>query len=168
MQNKGFLDFIEKLQAAANGQKAERPSSEPNSVSNSKQSYSNNAAKQKNDRKNDESSDVTIGNSFIARDKNAEHGGNPFYPADEKSYIKTYNPFGEALSPRPQISAPRAKKQPKEKIDLSVGKNLAGEKKSEVSKNMLDLIKRHNALSLEIKSGDKNTSTKNAADIKKR
>ena len=52
---------------------------------------------------------------------------------------------------RPQVSAPRAKKQPKEKIDLSSSKNLATNKKTEVSKNMGDLINKDNRISEELK-----------------
>lgn len=156
MQNKGFLDFIEKLQAAASGKKSE---SSTNASGASASANGGNGGSSGN-RANE--------NSAEQKESGAKTAINLLAPANEKSYIRTYNPFGEALSPRPQITAPRAKKQPKEKIDLSLGKNLAGEKKSEVSKNMLDLIKRHNALSREIKRGDATPSDKNAAEIKKR
>lgn len=174
MQNKGFLDFIEKLQAAASGKKSESSAnanaSNVSSASaiggNSGANFSANNGSSGNG--GDNRGNRANENSTEQKENGAKTAINLLAPANEKSYIKTYNPFGEALSPRPQITAPRAKKQPKEKIDLSVGKNLAGEKKSEVSKNMLDLIKRHNALSREIKRGDTTPSDKNAAEIKKR
>lgn len=177
MQNKGFLDFIEKLQAAASGKKSESsPSTNGNNASANSGTSGNGGAKASANSgaignggvSGDNRNDLAGGNLTEQKESGAKNAINLLAPANEKSYIKTYNPFGEALSPRPQITAPRAKKQPKEKIDLSLGKNLAGEKKSEVSKNMLDLIKRHNALSREIKREDTTSSDKNAADIKKR
>lgn len=164
MQNKGFLDFIEKLQAATSGKNNYPNANDKNNDKNNKSGESDAIDESKsgaaNARKSGgaESGDVrggsfaggnTAGRSF------ASGGLTSYSKTDEKSYLKTYNPFGDALSPRPQIAAPRAKKQPKEKIDLSLGKNLAGEKKSEASKNMLDLIKRHNAASRTIKNGGK-------------
>lgn len=171
MQNKGFLDFIEKLQAAASGKKSESSTNESASSAsatggNSGANASANSGSSGNG--GDNRGNRANENSAEQKESGAKTAINLLAPANEKSYIKTYNPFGEALSPRPQITAPKAKKQPKEKIDLSLGKNLAGEKKSEVSKNMLDLIKRHNALSREIKRGDTTPSDKNAAEIKKR
>lgn len=167
MQNKGFLDFIEKLQAAASGKKSEN-STNASGLSSSANSGNGGLSSAVNSGNGGASGNRANENSAEQKESGAKNAINLLAPANEKSYIKTYNPFGEALSPRPQISAPRAKKQPKEKIDLSLGKNLAGEKKTEVSKNMLDLIKRHNALSREIKRGDATQSDKNAAEIKKR
>lgn len=171
MQNKGFLDFIEKLQAAASGKKSESSTnanassaSATGGTSGANFSANNGNSGNGGDNRGNRANE----NSAEQKESGAKNAINLLAPANEKSYMKTYNPFGEALSPRPQITAPRAKKQPKEKIDLSLGKNLAGEKKTEVSKNMLDLIKRHNALSREIKRGDTPPSDKNAAEIKKR
>lgn len=152
MQNKGFLEFIEKLQAAASGKKAEQ--AQPPDAS-GKLRGGNFSEKTQSGGVRGTTNDGVRGEKLSGQNKSEVKAAvNLIAPANEKSYIKTYNPFGEALSPRPQIAAPRAKKQPKEKIDLSLGKNLAGEKKNEASKNMLDLIKRHNALSREIKSAE--------------
>lgn len=70
--------------------------------------------------------------------------------SSQKSFMKSYNPFASADSDKRQISSPRAAKPPKSTIDLKNGKNLASEKKSDGSSDMVRFINRHNALSKQI------------------
>lgn len=146
MENKNILDFIQKLQSAI-GAKPTAPTGESESAETGRvnaavRSETENAGGV-NERKtgaDQKKASVSVFPSYAAADdKNG------------KSFLKTYNPFGEALQNRPQVSAPRAKMKPKEKIDLSSSKNLAGDKKTDVSKNMLDLINKHNRISSELK-----------------
>lgn len=137
MENKNILEFIEKLQSAISGKNNEK------SENKEQNSADNNAPNPPENKSADQSAHKRTSVSVF-----------PSYAAGEndgKSYLKSYNPFGEAMQNRPQVSAPRAKKQPKEKIDLSSSKNLAADKKTEVSKNMVDLINKHNRISEELK-----------------
>ena len=73
---------------------------------------------------------------------------------EQKSFMKSYNPFTLAESDKRQITSPRAVKPPKSTIDLKNGKNLASEKKSDGSSDMVRFINRHNALAKQIKKKD--------------
>ena len=65
--------------------------------------------------------------------------------------MKAYNPFGNLQKNKPQLNMPKAPKPTKSRIDLSTSKNLAKDGVSEPSKNVIDLINRHNAFSAKIK-----------------
>lgn len=142
MENKNILDFIEKLQSAISGKNDNKTAdgSSKNDNGNGEKTY---APAEKNENPSSKTNAASVFPSYSAGEDK------------EKSFLKSYNPFGEALQNRPQVSAPRAKKQPKEKIDLSSSKNLASDKKTEVSKNMLDLINKHNRISGELKKRGK-------------
>lgn len=153
MENKGIIDFLQRLQSAVNGKSAEKNSENDLNKTNDAQNAADNSTANKNAQNIKEYSAKNIGEK--ARNvppQNAKNGEPSLFLSDEKSYAKTYNPFCDALSPKPQVAAPRAKKQPKEKIDLSTAKNLASEKRTEASKNMLELINKHNRLSRELKN----------------
>ncbi len=141
MENKGIIDFIERLQSAMTKKDGEKSANEQ--ADKTEQSDINTAIKT-----TAAGTSFTRNGNFIRKKEQNENS----FTSDEKSYIKAYNPFSEALANKPQIAAPRAKKQPKEKIDLSAAKNLASEKRTEASKNMLELINRHNKLMSELKN----------------
>ena len=119
MEKTSILDFISKLTGAENN----------------RQSDGGNAAD-----KTDENR--TNGGSDGAKAANTEKN----ISGEQKSFMKSYNPFTLAESDKRQITSPRAVKPPKSTIDLKNGKNLASEKKSDGSSDMVRFINRHNAL----------------------
>mgnify|MGYP004545105493 FL=1 len=127
MEKTSILDFISKLTGAENN----------------RQSDGGNAAD-----KTDENR--TNGGSDGAKAANTEKN----ISGEQKSFMKSYNPFTLAESDKRQISSPRAVKPPKSTIDLKNGKNLASEKKSDGSSDMVRFINRHNALAKQIKKKD--------------
>lgn len=127
MEKTSILDFISKLTGAENN----------------RQSDGGNAAD-----KTDENQ--TNGGSDGAKAANTEKN----ISGEQKSFMKSYNPFTLAESDKRQISSPRAVKPPKSTIDLKNGKNLASEKKSDGSSDMVRFINRHNALAKQIKKKD--------------
>lgn len=127
MEKTSILDFISKLTGAENN----------------RQSDGGNAAdKTDENRKN--------GGSDGAKAANTEKN----ISGEQKSFMKSYNPFTLAESDKRQITSPRAVKPPKSTIDLKNGKNLASEKKSDGSSDMVRFINRHNALAKQIKKKD--------------
>lgn len=103
------------------------------------------------------------GNTAGKTDENRTNGGSDGAKAanteknisgEQKSFMKSYNPFTSAESDKRQITSPRAVKPPKSTIDLKNGKNLASEKKSDGSSDMVRFINRHNALAKQIKKKD--------------
>lgn len=127
MEKTSILDFISKLTGAENN----------------RQSDDGNAAG-----KTDENR--TNGGSDGAKAANTEKN----ISGEQKSFMKSYNPFTLADSDKRQITSPRAVKPPKSTIDLKNGKNLASEKKSDGSSDMVRFINRHNALAKQIKKKD--------------
>lgn len=127
MEKTSILDFISKLTGAENN----------------RQSDGGNAAD-----KTDENR--TNGGSDGAKAANTEKN----ISGEQKSFMKSYNPFSLAESDKRQITSPRAVKPPKSTIDLKNGKNLASEKKSDGSSDMVRFINRHNALAKQIKKKD--------------
>lgn len=127
MEKTSILDFISKLTGAENN----------------RQSDGGNAAD-----KTDENQ--TNGGSDGAKAANTEKN----ISGEQKSFMKSYNPFTLAESDKRQITSPRAVKPPKSTIDLKNGKNLASEKKSDGSSDMVRFINRHNALAKQIKKKD--------------
>lgn len=127
MEKTSILDFISKLTGAENN----------------RQSDGGNAAD-----KTDENR--TNGVSDGAKAANTEKN----ISGEQKSFMKSYNPFTLAESDKRQITSPRAVKPPKSTIDLKNGKNLASEKKSDGSSDMVRFINRHNALAKQIKKKD--------------
>ncbi len=127
MEKTSILDFISKLTGAENN----------------RQSDDGNAAG-----KTDENR--TNGGSDGAKAANTEKN----ISGEQKSFMKSYNPFTLAESDKRQITSPRAVKPPKSTIDLKNGKNLASEKKSDGSSDMVRFINRHNALAKQIKKKD--------------
>lgn len=127
MEKTSILDFISKLTGAENN----------------RQSDGGNAAD-----KTDENR--TNGGSDGAKAANTEKN----ISGEQKSFMKSYNPFTLAESDKRQISSPRAVKPPKSTIDLKNGKNFASEKKSDGSSDMVRFINRHNALAKQIKKKD--------------
>ncbi|MDY4676664.1 MAG: hypothetical protein SO373_05920 [Candidatus Borkfalkiaceae bacterium] len=127
MEKTSILDFISKLTGAENN----------------RQSDGGNAAD-----KTDENR--TNGGSDGAKAANTEKN----ISGEQKSFMKSYNPFTLAESDKRQITSPRAVKPPKSTIDLKNGKNLASEKKSDGSSDMVRFINRHNALAKQIKKKD--------------
>ncbi len=127
MEKTSILDFISKLTGAENN----------------RQSDGGNAAS-----KTDENQ--TNGGSDGAKAANTEKN----ISGEQKSFMKSYNPFTLADSDKRQITSPRAVKPPKSTIDLKNGKNLASEKKSDGSSDMVRFINRHNALAKQIKKKD--------------
>lgn len=127
MEKTSILDFISKLTGAENN----------------RQSDGDNAAD-----KTDENR--TSGGSDGAKAANTEKN----ISGEQKSFMKSYNPFTLAESDKRQITSPRAVKPPKSTIDLKNGKNLASEKKSDGSSDMVRFINRHNALAKQIKKKD--------------
>ena len=102
MEKTSILDFISKLTGAENN----------------RQSDGGNAAG-----KTDENR--TNGDFDGAKAANTEKN----ISGEQKSFMKSYNPFTLAESDKRQITSPRAVKPPKSTIDLKNGKNLASEKK---------------------------------------
>ena len=117
MEKTSILDFISKLTGAENNRQSDGGSS----------------------------ADPGKNASGGENDGSANHEKN-IGGAEQKSFMKSYNPFSSAESDRRQIASPRAAKPPKNTIDLKNGKNLASEKKSDGSSDMVRFINRHNAL----------------------
>jgi len=63
----------------------------------------------------------------------------------DNTFMRSYNPFEQSLKERSQLSMPRAQKPTKDKIDLSLCKSKPQKGQSDSTKNMIDLINRHNA-----------------------
>ena len=127
MEKTSILDFISKLTGAENN----------------RQSDGGNAADKADENR-------TNGGSDGAKAANTEKN----ISGEQKSFMKSYNPFTLAESDKRQITSPRAVKPPKSTIDLKNGKNLASEKKSDGSSDMVRFINRHNALAKQIKKKD--------------
>lgn len=127
MEKTSILDFISKLTGAENNRQSDD---------------GNAAGKTDENRKN--------GGSDGAKAANTEKN----ISGEQKSFMKSYNPFTLAESDKRQITSPRAVKPPKSTIDLKNGKNLASEKKSDGSSDMVRFINRHNALAKQIKKKD--------------
>lgn len=128
MEKTSILDFISKLTGAENNRQSDG---------------GNAAGKTDENRTSGESSD---GAKAANTEKNIS--------GEQKSFMKSYNPFTSAESDKRQITSPRAVKPPKSTIDLKNGKNLASEKKSDGSSDMVRFINRHNALAKQIKKKD--------------
>lgn len=128
MEKTSILDFISKLTGAENNRQSDD---------------GNAAGKTDENRTSGESSDG-------AKAANTEKT----ISGEQKSFMKSYNPFTLAESDKRQITSPRAVKPPKSTIDLKNGKNLASEKKSDGSSDMVRFINRHNALAKQIKKKD--------------
>lgn len=128
MEKTSILDFISKLTGAENNRQSDG---------------GNAAGKTDENRTSGESSDG-------AKAANTEKT----ISGEQKSFMKSYNPFTLAESDKRQITSPRAVKPPKSTIDLKNGKNLASEKKSDGSSDMVRFINRHNALAKQIKKKD--------------
>lgn len=127
MEKTSILDFISKLTGAENNRQSDD---------------GNAAGKTDENRKN--------GGSDGAKAANTEKN----ISGEQKSFMKSYNPFTSAESDKRQITSPRTVKPPKSTIDLKNGKNLASEKKSDGSSDMVRFINRHNALAKQIKKKD--------------
>lgn len=127
MEKTSILDFISKLTGAENN----------------RQSDGGNAADKTDENQTNGGSD---GTKAANTEKNIS--------GEQKSFMKSYNPFTLAESDKRQITSPRAVKPPKSTIDLKNGKNLASEKKSDGSSDMVRFINRHNALAKQIKKKD--------------
>lgn len=127
MEKTSILDFISKLTGAENNRQSDD---------------GNAAGKTDENRTNGGSDGVKAANT----EKNIS--------GEQKSFMKSYNPFTSADSDKRQITSPRAVKPPKSTIDLKNGKNLASEKKSDGSSDMVRFINRHNALAKQIKKKD--------------
>ncbi len=69
------------------------------------------------------------------------------------SFLKSYNPFASPLIEKPQITSQRAEKPLRNTIDLRGSKNLTNGEKKEKTRNIIDLINRHNYYSNKIKNG---------------
>lgn len=128
MEKTSILDFISKLTGAENNRQSDG---------------GNAAGKTDENRTSGESSD---GAKAANTEKNIS--------GEQKSFMKSYNPFTLAESDKRQITSPRTVKPPKSTIDLKNGKNLASEKKSDGSSDMVRFINRHNALAKQIKKKD--------------
>ena len=66
------------------------------------------------------------------------------------SYLKSYNPFSSPLIKKPQISSSRAERPARSVIDLKSSKNLSNGKQSDKTRNIIELINRHNYYSQKI------------------
>ncbi len=69
------------------------------------------------------------------------------------SFLKSYNPFASPLIEKPQITSQRAEKPLRSTIDLRGSKNLTSGEKKEKTRNIIELINRHNYYSNKIKKG---------------
>lgn len=67
----------------------------------------------------------------------------------QNSFCKSYNPFASLSLTKPQISSKRAEKQTRTTIDLNGSKNVTVNKNTP-TRNIVDLINRHNAFSKKI------------------
>lgn len=123
MEKTSILDFISKLTGSDN----------------IRQSDENARSSSSGTDKNAANADTPAGTKAINSEKSTGE-------AEQKSFMKSYNPFSSAESDRRQITSPRATKPPKNTIDLKNGKNLASEKKNDGSSDMVRFINRHNAL----------------------
>lgn len=139
-QNNGILDFINKLQAAANKNADKNLPAAAND---------NNAKSGVNSGTNLKSNENERNFSGAQNTQNGQYH-TPAEEKDDKSFMRSYNPFGTAAFERPQVVAPRAKKPLKEKIDLASSKNVAGKSKPEVKNDMVQLINKHNRLSAKL------------------
>lgn len=127
MEKTSILDFISKLSG----------------TDTNRQSDGNALGSSVGTNKNVADGDNPLGSNAVISEKST--GG-----AEQKSFMRSYNPFSSAESEKRQISAPRAVKPPKNTIDLKNGKNLASEKKNDGSSDMVRFINRHNALAKQI------------------
>ncbi len=66
------------------------------------------------------------------------------------SYLKSYNPFASPLIKKTQISSARAERPPRAVIDLRSSKNLANGKANDKTRNIIELINKHNYYSHKI------------------
>lgn len=124
MEKFGILDLINKIQSLTSGQ-----------------NENNAESPRHNDNTVGETkTDEPLGQS---RTKNDD---------DQKSFMRTYNPFGAINASKPQVTSPKVKKLSKSTIDLKNSKNLAGDKSTDNGANMVQLISRHNLLAQKIKS----------------
>ena len=71
-------------------------------------------------------------------------------PTFGDSYLKSYNPFSSPLIKKPQISSSRAERPARSVIDLRTSKNLSNGKQSDKTRNIIELINRHNYYSQKI------------------
>lgn len=136
MQKTTLLDFVTKLSELANPKKQEQTDTAKNPKTDEQP-----AKPQENTStfKNAESEQTQESPSSF---KNVEN---------EQTLMKSYNPFETSAKARTQLNMPRAQKPTKDKIDLSLCKNLSPKEGSEGRKNMIELINRHNAFSNKIK-----------------
>ena len=74
---------------------------------------------------------------------------NPLSPLSG-SFLKSYNPFASPLIEKPQITSARADKPLRKSIDLNGSKNLASSKGKDKTRNIIDLINKHNFYSHKI------------------
>ena len=71
-------------------------------------------------------------------------------PTFGDSYLKSYNPFSSPLIKKPQISSSRAERPARSVIDLKASKNLTNGKQTDKTRNIIELINRHNYYSQKI------------------
>ena len=143
MEKTSILDFVTRISALAGKQK------------NDNQSQTKPTAKQ-NDNANAKTQNLEQNGDFNATEKSENASGfsqnkNSYLPESNNSFMKAYNPFGDLQKNKPQLNMPKAPRPTKNRIDLSSSKNLATNGVSEPSKNVIDLINRHNAFSAKIK-----------------
>lgn len=133
MENNGILEFISKLQAAANNKAAANSDRGDNNANTQGENPTN--RKNSNTDKPEQNP-----NRFVRTEEEK----------DDKSFMRSYNPFGSAAFERPQVVAPRAKKPLKEKIDLATSKNVTVKNKPEIKNDMVQLINKHNRISAKL------------------
>lgn len=133
MENNGILEFISKLQAAANNKAAASSDRGDNNANTQGENPTN--RKNSNTDKPEQNP-----NRFVRTEEEK----------DDKSFMRSYNPFGSAAFERPQVVAPRAKKPLKEKIDLATSKNVTVKNKPEIKNDMVQLINKHNRISAKL------------------
>lgn len=133
MENNGILEFISKLQAAANNKAAASSDRGDNNANTQGENPTN--RKNSNTDKPEQNP-----NRFVRTEEEK----------DDKSFMRSYNPFGSAAFERPQVVAPRAKKPLKEKIDLTTSKNVTVKNKPEIKNDMVQLINKHNRISAKL------------------
>ena len=67
------------------------------------------------------------------------------------SFAKTYNPFASPMLEKPQITSARVDRPTRTTICLNGSKNLVNGQVTDKTKNIVDLINRHNAFSQKFK-----------------
>ena len=122
MENKSIWDLISSIGLMQNKNKT---SQEENATENSSSAQENNANKQEN----------------TPRDKSLPYG----------SFAKTYNPFASPMLEKPQITSARVDSPTRTNICLNGSKNLVNGQVTDKTKNIVDLINRHNAFSQKFK-----------------